>query len=82
MLNTRNAIKLHFKRNYLIMENTFLTRQKEREQNELIEIFILIEENTMKTKVEALKRYSNLYSIKDMIKANELMKKDYASFVS
>jgi hypothetical protein len=58
-----------------------LAIKKKEEENELLEIFILIEENTMQTKVQALKRYSNLYNIKDSIKANDLMKKDYATFL-
>ena len=51
-----------------------------KEQEELLEIFLLVEENTMRAKVEALRRYAKLYEIKDMLKANELMKKTYSDF--
>jgi len=55
-------------------------KNKQRQEEELLEIFMLIEENTMQTKVQALTRYARLYDIKDKLKANDLMKKAYAEF--
>ena len=55
-------------------------KHKQRQEEELLEIFMLIEENTMQTKVQALTRYARLYDIKDKLKANDLMKKAYADF--
>lgn len=55
-------------------------KHKQRQEEELLEIFMLIEENTMQTKVQALTRYARLYDIKDKLKANDLMKKAYAEF--
>lgn len=57
-----------------------LKRHKARNQEELLEIFCLIEENTMQTKVQALMRYGRLYGITDKLKANDEMKKAYAEF--
>jgi hypothetical protein len=57
-----------------------LRRHKEIEEESLLEIFILIEENTMSAKVEALRIFSNLYKIKDKLKANHKMKEVYAKF--
>jgi hypothetical protein len=36
----------------------------------------------MAAKASALLRYAKLYDIKDKIKANKLMKNDYADFIS
>lgn len=55
-------------------------KHKQRQEEELLEIFMLIEENTMQTKVQALMRYAKLYNIKDKLKANDLMKETYAKF--
>lgn len=55
---------------------------KQKREEELLEIFLLIEENTMSAKVNALMRYSRLYNIKDKLKANDEMKKAYAEFNS
>jgi len=49
-------------------------------ENELLEIFCLIEENTMQTKVQALSRYCRLFDIKDKLKANKLMQEAYKKF--
>ena len=61
-------------------KESILKKNKDNEQNELLEIFLLIEENTMSAKVNALSRYARLYNIQDKIKANKLMKSDYANF--
>jgi hypothetical protein len=63
-------------------KESMIQKNKEKEQNELLEIFLLIEENTMAAKASALLRYAKLYGIKDKIKANKLMKNDYADFIS
>jgi hypothetical protein len=63
-------------------KESMIQKNKEKEQNELLEIFLLIEENTMAAKASALLRYAKLYDIKDKIKANKLMKNDYADFIS
>jgi predicted nucleotidyltransferase len=57
-----------------------IKRHKAKHQEELLEIFILIEENTMQTKVQALTRYARLFGMTDKIKANEEMKKAYSEF--
>jgi hypothetical protein len=66
------------------MYNSDIERMKNHRQeivnNELLEIFILIEENNMSAKVEALTRYKNLYGIKDPTLANNNMKIAYANF--
>jgi len=57
-----------------------LKTHKQRQDDELLDIFMLIEENTMSAKVNALMRFGRLYGIKDKLKANDLMKEAYNKF--
>lgn len=55
-------------------------RHQERREDELLEIFILIEEDTISSKVEAVRRYKNLYSLNDVTLAVKKMKEAYSNF--
>ena len=57
-----------------------IKRHQQKVENELLEIFCLIEENTMQTRVEAIRRYCNLFSIKDKLDAVKKMNEAYTKF--